>query len=134
MDDGTGSHRTEIWTDKIHAFFESDDILNYIFGLGRSEGLKLGDIGDRSPHNDFVGMFIYYGFVGLALFISALAYPIRNCSKEDRPQIAALVLYLLICSMSIEPFCLGNIAYIGFFFYIMQLARQSRLNKRVEHA
>ena len=126
MDDGTGSHRTEIWADKITAFFGEGNVLKLFFGFGQSDGFKLGSWGGCSTHNDYVGVLIYYGFVGLALFVSAFLYPVRKCSKKDRPQIAALVLYLMVCSMSIEPFCMGNIAYIGFFFYITQLAKQSR--------
>lgn len=133
IDDGTGSHRTEIWADKLQAFFDEGNVLNYFFGFGQSGGFKLGTMGGRSTHNDYVAVMIYYGFVGFALFLSAIVYPIRNCSKKDRPQIAALMLYLLMCSMTIEPLCMGNIAYIGFFFYIIQLARQSRL-KRLNHA
>jgi hypothetical protein len=124
-DNGTGAHRTEIWNIKVNAFFEGS-ALNYLFGFGAANGFKLGRMGGLSTHNDFIGVMIYYGFVGLAIFISAIAYPIRYCSKKNRPQIVALMIYLLMCSMSIEPFCMGNIAYIGFFFYITQLARQSR--------
>lgn len=126
VDDGTGSHRTEIWADKMNAFFENRNALNYFFGFGHSGGFKLGTMGGRSPHNDFVGILIYYGFLGLILFLSTVAYPIRKCSKKDRPQIAALMLYLLMSSMTIEPLCMGNIAYIGFFFYIIQFAHLSK--------
>ena len=132
VDDGTGSGRTEIWASKLHAFFEEGSVMNYLFGFGQSGGFNLGSMGGRSTHNDYVAVLIYYGFFGFSLFISAIAFTIRKCSKEERPQIAALMIYLLMCSMSIEPLCMGNIAYLAFFFYITQLARISRL-KRYPH-
>lgn len=134
VDDGTGSERTEIWANKLNAFFEEGTVLNYIFGFGKNGGFNLGGImAGRSTHNDYVGILIYYGFLGLVLFVSTTVYTIRKCSKKDRPQIAALMIYLLMCSMTIEPLCMGNIAYLGFFFYVTQLARQSGL-KQFAHA
>ena len=130
-DNSTGSHRTDIWQSKLRDFFALDSPLNWIFGVGQSEGAKLGDyLGSSvkvlSTHNDYVSILIYYGIVGLAIFTNVITYPIKICSKEDRPQIIALLVYLLMCSMTIEPLALGNFVYWGFLFYIVMLARQSQ--------
>ena len=71
-------------------------------------------------------MLIYYGLVGVAIFFSVIAYPLRICSREDRPQIIALLAYLLMCSMTIEPLARGTFVYWGLFLYVMVLARQSQ--------
>lgn len=130
-DNGTGSQRTEVWTSKINDFFLIDNPLSWIFGVGQDEGTKLGialgnAIGRYSTHNDFLSMLIYYGFVGLAIFLSIVAYPLRICSKEERPYIIVLMVYLLACSMTIEPLAHGTFVYWGLFLYVMVLARQSQ--------
>lgn len=125
-DDGTGSHRTVIWTTKLSAFFENGNPFYWFFGYGFDQGWILGFGTGYANHNDFVSILIYYGFVGLFLFISALLYPVRICSKKVKPLVFAFIVYLVVCSMSIEPLAAGNIAYISFYFYIIQLARHSR--------
>lgn len=137
MDDGTGSNRTEIWASKLTDFFNKKNPLNWIFGVGQEEGYRLGkyfglSVNGISTHNDFISVIVYYGFAGAALFFSVIAYPLRICQKSDRPQILALLVYLLMCSMSIEPMAHGNFVYWGFFFYIMVLARQSQVLEFVE--
>lgn len=130
-EDGTGSHRTEIWLSKITDFFLIDNPLYWIFGVGQSEGAKLGNyLGSTvtvlSTHNDFVSILIYYGFAGVLIFLSIIAYPMRICMKENRPQIIILLAYLLMCSMTIEPLALGNFVYWGFLLYIIVLAHHSQ--------
>ena len=137
MDDGTGSHRTEIWASKFTDFFNKRNPLNWIFGVGQEEGYRLGkyyglSVTGVSTHNDFVSVIIYYGFVGVALFFSVIAYPLRICQKSDRQQIIALLVYPLMCSMTLEPMAHGNFVYWGFLFYIIILARQSQALEFVE--
>lgn len=130
-EDGTANHRTEIWQSKISDFFLIDNPLSWIFGVGQSEGFKLGKYLGRSltgmsTHNDILSVLIYYGFIGMCLFISVITYLLRVCRKADRPQIIALLAYLLICSMTIEPLARGNFVYWGFLFYIFIYARHSQ--------
>lgn len=130
-EDGTGNQRTEIWASKINDFFLMDNPLNWIFGVGQSEGAKLGHLFGTSysvlsTHNDYISVLIYYGFVGVSLFISVIAYPLRICQQTVRPQIIALLAYLMICSMTIEPLAHGNFVYWGFLLYIIVLARYSQ--------
>ncbi len=126
-DDGTGSSRTIIWAKKINAFWHEANVSNWLFGFGKDGGFKLGYYGGVSTHNDYISILINYGVVGVFLFLKAITYPLRVCSLRMRPQIVAFLLYLLVCSMSIEPICLGNIAYLGFILYIVLIARNSSL-------
>lgn len=130
-DDGTGAHRTEIWQSKLNNFFLLDNPLYWIFGVGQSEGIKLGEyfgqsVSGVSTHNDFISVLIYYGFIGVAIFLYVITYPIRICSKEERPYIIALLSYLLAFSMTIEPLARGTFVYWGLFLYVMVLARHSQ--------
>lgn len=126
-EDGTGGNRTPIWTRKISAFFQEGNALNYLFGFGQRGGFALGfGSSGASTHNDYISALVYYGFTGLLLMIMAFIHPIKTCAKNVRPQIVALLVYLLMCSMTIEPLASGRIAYIAFFFYITQMANASR--------
>ena len=125
-DSGTGANRTTIWATKLAAFSSDGGILDWIFGIGQREGVKLGFGSGMSTHNDYLSVLLYYGVIGLFFLVCTIAYPLMICSKKVRPKIAAYLIYLLVCSMTIEPLARGNIAYIGFLFYITQLARQSR--------
>ena len=130
-EDGTGSHRTEIWLSKINDFFQIDNPLYWIFGVGQMEGARLGRILGTtvtvlSTHSDYVSLLIYYGFVGVLIFFSLVAYLVRICHKTDRPQVIALLVYLLVGCVTIEPLAQGNFVYWGFLFYIIIFARQSQ--------
>ena len=130
-ENGTVNNRTVIWLSKIKEFFGNGNLIDWTFGIGQRNGVKIGitvgnAVNGMSTHNDFLSMLIYYGFVGVGLFLRMISYPLRICQKADRPQIIALLLYLLMCSMTIEPLARGDFVYWGFLFYIMVLARQSQ--------
>jgi O-antigen ligase len=134
QDNGTGNNRTLIWFSKINEFFSNGNLFDWIFGIGQRNGIRIGiTVGDAfngmSTHNDFLSVLIYYGFVGVVLFFYAISYPLRICQKADRPQILAMLLYLLMCSMTLEPLARGNFVYWGFLFYIFVLARQSQAKR-----
>ncbi len=134
--DQTGSHRTEIWASKLNGFFSNDgNLLKLVFGYGQEEGLKLGSYklssAGTSAHNDFIGILVYYGLFGLALLLMAFAYPVKICSSRSTFQIIALLAYLFVCSMTIEPLSHGNIVYIGMLYYTIQLARQSKTSTKL---
>lgn len=136
-EDGTGSHRTEVWLSKINDFFLIDNPLYWIFGVGQSEGAKLGSyLGSTvtilSTHNDFLSILIYYGFIGMLFSFSIIIYPLRICMKEDRPQIIIFLTYLMMCSMTIEPLAHGNFVYWGFLFYIFIFAQQSQEQELID--
>lgn len=125
MDDGTGSGRTTIWMKHLEMIFQKGTILNWLFGFGQGAEPRLGM--SHATHNDFITILLYYGFVGLFLLIRVFLYPLKICSKQAKPQIVAMLSYLIICSMSIDPISHGNVAYLSFLFYIILFAHHSRL-------
>lgn len=135
-EDGSGTGRTQIWAAKFEAFSLDSNLFDWIFGIGQKAGILLGRnegvLGGKgmSTHNDYLSILFYYGIVGVILFFSALAYPLRICTKAVRPYILALLLFLMTCSMTIEPFARGSVAYWGLFFFIIIYARQSRFSKK----
>ena len=129
LDDGTGGSRTTIWADKLYAFITKGNAINWLFGFGQRADEKLGM--EMASHNDFISVLLFYGVVGLVLLIGAISYPIRICSKSVRPQVVALLSYLVMCSMSIDPLVKGNVAYLSFFFYIILFAHRSRLSSEL---
>lgn len=124
LDDGTGSGRTAIWIEKLGVFFKEGSVLNWLFGFGQDAEIRLGM--RMASHNDFVSVLIYYGFIGLTLLFCVIAYPVKICSKKAKPQVVALLAYLIMCSMSIDPIVHGHVAYLCFFFYIILFAQRSR--------
>lgn len=132
-EDVTGTGRTIIWAKKLDGFLEEGTILNWLFGYGHTEAFLLGNFGrPRAFHNDFIAVLVEYGFVGLGLFIALLLYPIRKASKQMRPTISVFVLYLMVLGLTLEPLTGGNIAFLGYFFYITQMARNSQYEQQVE--
>ena len=137
-EDGSGTGRTDIWASKFEVFCLKNNLFDWIFGIGHSAGILLGkDIGmfggkGSSTHNDYLSVLFYYGITGIVLFFSALAYPLRICAKAVRPYILAMLMFLMISSMTIEPLARGNIAYWALFFYIMIFARQSQLSQKLK--
>ncbi len=129
-DDGTGSQRTLIWESKLSAFLSEGSIINWLFGFGQDGGFKLGSYAhNASTHNDFVSFLIYYGIFGLGLLSYIIVYIIRVSTKRMRPYILAMLLFLLVNSLTIEPLARGKIVYIGLLLYIIQLGEQSRIEQ-----
>lgn len=127
----SADERLMIWTAKSDDFFNHYNMFNWIFGIGQGEGFLLGRLSGVVPstgystHNDYLSILFFYGLIGIFLFFRVIMYAVRICSKAKRPYIIALLSFLLICSLTIEPLARGNIAYWSLFFYIIVLARQS---------
>lgn len=121
-DSGGGSGRTDIWQSKIQAFSQGN-ILQIIFGYGYHGGMTItGEY--RGFHNDFVGFIVEYGIIGLCLFLYMLYYPVRKSFKNGKiqPDVVAIILYIAICSMTIEPFGLGVLPFYSFYMYALLLS------------
>lgn len=121
-DDG-GNGRFEIWQFKLDAFFNEGSILNYLFGYGYNGALYLGGRGYWAIHNDFVALLCDYGLVGLFLFLYMLYYPIKIASNENKVTVIALLLYLVLCCCSLEPFSAGRLPFYGFYLFILCIAK-----------
>ena len=125
-DNNGGSGRTIIWETKIKAFFSEQNPLPYIsciFGLGLEGGRNLAQyrLVHTGFHNDFIAFLCEYGFVGLFIFIKWLWYPISKATS-NKLLVSAVIVYLVMCSMTLEPITAGRFSYFIFWLYALQLA------------
>lgn len=129
--DDTGAGRTIIWEAKLKGFLQEGNVFDLIFGYGVNDGFAVASstLGRaRAFHNDFVAVLVEYGIVGLVLFLCVLAYPYRIARKEDKPVIAALLLYIITLGMTLEPITSGRFVFVSLLFFIIVLAK-SGVNK-----
>lgn len=125
-DEGTGSGRTEIWTEKLSAFANGNP-LKMIFGYGHVGGANIGGrhIGF---HNDYIGFLVDYGFIGLGMLLYMLYYPIGIMPKGSyqKPSVIVLIVYLAMSFVTLEPLLTGIMAYFTFYMYALLLAKNSK--------
>lgn len=127
-DDSTGSGRTDIWISKLLAFINGNP-LKMIFGHGHIGGSNITGI-HVGFHNDYIGFLVDYGVLGLGWLLYLLFYPIRLTPKEslEKPSVIALIVFLAIGFLTLEPMLTGIMAYFTFYLYALLLARNSRRN------
>lgn len=127
-DDTAGSMggRSSLWSGKLQAFFNSSNVFQLLFGVGQTKCVSLAN--SMSTHNDLVTALIAYGFVGFAVFLYFLFYPIKKANKEQRLNVSALLLYLVIECVVLEPFFRGYIIEIMFYFFILKFVLIKNLN------
>lgn len=118
-DVGGGSYRTEIWQKKIDAFLSEGTIFNWLFGFGLEPASSLGI--RYAFHNDYLAFCCEYGIIGLALFLSLLWIPFKHCGFKNAPALALLA-YLVVVSLTLEPFAAGRLPYYAFWFYALLFA------------
>lgn len=130
-DDGSGSGRTEIWDNKLTAFFNDYDFIYWVFGLGYDSAFRLAGNGTiLGFHNDFLAILCGYGLIGGITFIYFLLYPIYVVKKNDRPVVLALISYLILICLTLEPIAAGRLTYFGFYFLIYIYSINSKKNKK----
>lgn len=117
----TGTHRTEIWASKLDAFTRDNNILHWLFGIGRLNSLQLGEyknaIGGAAFHNQYLAMLVNYGIVGFCGFIYLLVFPIVKATKGNRMIVSILMLYLAVICLTLEPLTTAFPAFYLFYFY-----------------
>lgn len=127
-DEGTGSGRTEIWTEKLSAFANGNP-LKMIFGYGHVGGANIGGrhIGF---HNDYIGFLVDYGFIGLGMLLYMLYYPIGIMPKGsyEKPSVIVIIVYLAMSFVTLEPLLTGIMGYFAFYMYALLLAKNSKQN------
>lgn len=128
-DDGTGNARTLIWASKFEAFLELP-LYKQCFGLGYRGGFELAFPGGYGFHNDYLALIVDYGYIGFLLFVSMLLYPIRIVRRHSssKPIVISMILFLLTCSATLEPYSAGRLAYWYFYMTIVLFARWSESN------
>ena len=128
-EDGTGSGRTTICALKLLLFTE-EPAYKLLTGLGFRGGFMLGFVGGYGFHNDFVAFFVDYGIIGFCLFVCMLLYPLYLVSKnkENKAIVTALIVYLLLCCMTLEPINAGRLTFLYMYIFIYILAKQKSLH------
>lgn len=125
----TGTNRTIIWVSKINAFTRDNNILHWLFGIGRMNSLALGEfknaIGGAAFHNQFLAMLVNYGIVGFCGFIYLLVLPIVKATKGKRMIVSILMLYLAVICLTLEPLTTAFPAFYLFYFYTYIFATRS---------
>ena len=120
IDDGTASHRTEIWALKLNAFRESGRLIEYFGGIGLDRAIHLGK--NVFLHNDFLAFYIEYGFWGLSLFLLFLVYPLIIASKSVRPYLFPFIAFIFTTCSLLEPFAIGYMPLFFLLLYVYLLA------------
>lgn len=123
-DDGTGSNRTLIWSNKLDAFFNGN-IIHMLIGYGHKGGSSItGYV--VGFHNDYVGFLVDYGFIGFGMLIYWLIYPIEIARKGIRVRVVVLIIYLAMCFVTLEPLLTGILPYYVFYLFALIMATGSR--------
>lgn len=130
-DDDTGNGRTVIWEAKMLGYLNLPTI-EKIFGIGHDGGFNLAILGGYGFHNDYLAFLVDYGLVGLILFISLLFYPIKLVwnNPSQRIIVVSLVLFLMTCCATLEPFTMGYLTYWYFYMLIVLYSRWSNYSPK----
>ena len=131
--DETGSGRSIIWSGRLSAFFTNNPFYQ-IFGYGYDASMTLGTNKRIGSHNDYIAFLVEYGYIGFALFINMLIYPLIKVIKQvnKSPIVISLCVYLLMCSSTLEPLSLGRIPYYMFYMYIMIVVNKIYCKNKIE--
>ena len=123
-EDDTGNGRTLIWEVKMLGYMNGETY-EKIFGIGYTNGFYLAMPGGYGFHNDYLALLVDYGVVGLILFFCIIAYPLKLVANipTKRPIVFSLLAFILICSMTLEPFTYGILTYWYFYMLIVLFAR-----------
>lgn len=120
-DIGGGSGRMDIWKMKLFEFSTEGNILNWIFGLGYESAFNLSATNKGVGfHNDFLAIFCSYGLVGLSVFIYMLFFfPFKGINKDSRSIVIAIVSYLMLACLTLEPLSAGRLTFWAFYSLIL---------------
>lgn len=123
----TGGERTIIWQTKTHAFFSEYGLFNHIFGLGDKDACFLGYGYYLGFHSDYFAMLVKYGYVGLAMLLYMICYPIKVASK-NKVLVVLLVVYFSLCIFSLDLVNSGHITFFYLYLFLLVLGQGDDLN------
>ncbi len=119
--------RMDIWGTKINLFLQADPT-HWIFGMGREAGAKLSRSGVYvSFHNDYLAYLVCYGLIGLIALLNYVFSPLKG--KRNRIIVFALLTYLGVCLVTLEPLCTGHFPYFAFTFYAYVWSQSPEMTK-----
>lgn len=128
-DEGDVGGRSEIWIPRLNAFFNECNPMQWMFGLGNDNAMRLGTNQFIGFHNDFLSVLVKYGFFGTFLLLSSLISPVLHCGRFKGVVFAGIV-YMCLCMSSIEPFTGGQWGCLYFYLYILVLS-QTKYEKSI---
>ena len=120
-----GSGRTNIWMMKIGHFGNELNLSQQVFGIGFQKGILLGSTYGIGFHNDFIAFLVEYGAIGLILWLIMLMKPIFVSSIKRR-ETMVLIIYLILCSLTLEPFSGGFLSYFYCYIPILLFSRMEQ--------
>lgn len=127
-DDGTGSNRTEIWAEKLNAYFGNP--IGVLFGNGYMGGRTINSGTTQVGfHNDFVAALVDYGAVGFIIIMTCLFSPfikLRYKFSQGKYAIASILLIATVM-LTLEPISDGLLSFYFFYLYSLCLANESKL-------
>lgn len=128
-DAGGGSGRFDIWVAKLNTFINDGNIIHWLFGYGYKTGFELTNIsgGGVGFHNDFIAILCEYGILGLIIFLYWLLYPLSVASNENKLVVLAILTYLFIICLTLEPISSGALPYFAFYFLSILVSKSNSL-------
>ena len=129
--EGNSSGRDRIYSAILYAWYESDSILSYLFGLGYLSSIR---IAGNYAHNDWLELLSSFGlcgvFVYILFFVGLFKIALnRNYTFEQRYIIFMFTIYLGLKSLISMGFMAAFPTGIGLIFvgYILGKGRKSNL-------
>lgn len=122
LNDSTGgSGRVDIWKMKLSLFASESNVFNWIFGLGHNRALQLSFNNQAIGfHNDFLAILCSYGLIGVGMMVYMIfVLPFKGNTISSRPIIVALVVYLVLACLTLEPLSSGRLTYFAFYYLII---------------
>lgn len=95
IDEG-GSGRDVIYSNLFSNWFESDSVVNFLFGFGFVSTIKYSGTGNLA-HNDWLELLTNFGLLGICIYLSVFGAAIRfvfysKVEREDRLMMVAIIL------------------------------------------
>lgn len=131
-DGGGGSGRFDIWINKLRVFYTQGNIFYWIFGYGYQSGFQLsGARGVVAFHNDFVAILCEYGILGLLVYFYWIIYPLAHVANKNRAIVYAMMSYLFVVCVTLEPISSGALVYFAFYYLIVLIAKEGSYSKDI---
>lgn len=131
--EANASNNERVWIlqNRLTAFFEGSPFY-WLVGYGLQDGLKLGLPFPMGSHNDYVAFLAEYGVIGLVMFLGMLSLPFYNMKHGTKVlgEVCAYTFYLLLASLTLEPFAFGRWVYYVFLLFIIIIVRNDNVLQR----
>lgn len=131
--EANASNNERVWIllNRLTAFSKGSPFY-WLVGYGLQDGLKLGLPFPMGSHNDYVAFLAEYGVIGLVMFLGMLSLPFYNMKYGTKVlgEVCAYTFYLLLASLTLEPFAFGRWVYYVFLLFIIIIVRNDNVLQR----